>query len=44
MTKESVSIISILANVFLGLAKISVGFLSNSAALVADGKKADDKN
>ncbi len=37
MNKESVSIISIFANIFLGISKLVVGFMINSAALVADG-------
>lgn len=37
MTKESVSIISTLVNLFLALLKLVVGLLSRSAALIADG-------
>jgi len=37
MTKETVSTISILSNVVLGLAKIGLGLASKSSALVAEG-------
>ncbi|MCK4520254.1 cation diffusion facilitator family transporter [Candidatus Parcubacteria bacterium] len=37
MNKESVSIFSILANIFLGISKLVIGLMINSAALVADG-------
>jgi cation diffusion facilitator family transporter len=37
MTKESVSILSVLVNIFLGISKVAIGFLINSSALVADG-------
>ena len=37
MTKESVSILSILVNVAVGLAKALIGLLINSSALLADG-------
>lgn len=37
MDKESISVFSIFANIFLGAIKLIVGSLINSAALVADG-------
>jgi cation diffusion facilitator family transporter len=37
MTKESVTILSVLVNAFLGASKVVVGLLVNSAALLADG-------
>ncbi|MEA1937384.1 MAG: cation diffusion facilitator family transporter [Patescibacteria group bacterium] len=35
--KEKIALISILANVFLAVGKISVGLISNSSAVLADG-------
>lgn len=37
MKKESVSILSTLVNLLLGASKLAVGFMINSAALLADG-------
>ena len=37
MNKEAVSILSIWVNIFLGISKVAVGAVINSAALVADG-------
>ncbi len=37
MTKESVTILSVLVNAFLGAGKIGIGLMINSAALLADG-------
>ena len=37
MTKESVTILSVVVNAFLGASKIVVGSMINSAALLADG-------
>ncbi len=35
--KEKIAVISILANVFLAIGKIAVGFISHSSAVLADG-------
>ncbi len=37
MNKEAVSILSIWVNIFLGISKVAVGAVINSAALIADG-------
>ena len=37
MNKESVTILSVFVNIFLGASKLTVGFIINSAALIADG-------